>query len=1237
MIADENKPTIEEEFSIHRYKNIIEEAIIESDNKISENKGVNVNIIVDFENKFVDFQTVIGNSVELHLDFWRELLENNPEIQKLQSLGSMITRSVEETNRHYQILAGINPNQVKMLKTYGNFLKDIVNDEAEAAKILERAEYNDRTAVVNKQFLDNDRLKYGENSNTCIITISGALKNMGIVTNANNEITRILGYQKTELIGQNIIYIMPRFLSEIHDGFMKNYFESSDAKVIAIERTVFPLDKNGYIVPCTLMAKILPNLSDGLKLVGFLQEIDGDTNNNKEQDGETEEEEAHYVMYDGNTGIIHGVTYGCRLEFGIHAKLMEGADTGNSEFTIENIFPEISQINLEDLKTMGHVITMINTSSIGQDYVIEGGDSEGSDYGQGEEKEKRYRKAKVKLSLYQDDEYVDFSMKVLKFSELREDTEGEEQERDISMKHEDVSKMEKSMMKVDIVDARSGDDLERSGAMGQPQSEIESGNELNEEIRDLKEFKSMISEKTIPKSIRILRNAAFLFAIVLLGLSILDLCFFSALKNEFRDGTDTIANSFSRHDIIANINYNLRKLQLFANGTLTSSSPTFEANLRSKLTSLIDNLRTVTLAVDDEQDTLTSRGFANIESTSIKIQTYLQTGPSTTSNFFSDSMSQYTSHSTSASNAALSSYNMDLVTDSTKADFYYVRRNGLGPLRAQSESNAVSYTDYYVDRTSNYDNRFKVVMIVAITMVVISEFILIPIVFSVHKTATKVLSLFGYIPIPEIAELSAKCERYVQNYLENHRGQHDYGYGEEEEQSGDDRPSKTSRMGDRTYVELHQNHDGGLSLPHAEEADQNASYLVEMSLEDSQRKINGLRIPETQAAKAVNYTTQGVMTTQNFRTEPGETRGLMEFSNQKMLNHHQQSQMVTSNANLNGTLNKTMGAIDAKKIGREEERVKQVQENEDDADLMNDRPQKLLNSKYNNRAKVIAQFCFIGVLFITYFAVDYVFDSISLDNIKKGFTQYQLISQRMPNIRLMNTFTLEVISEINTDNVYVYPSLPKKDYRVYYQNRTLSDNNEVKNSDENLPSQFDDYIKLFTNYDGGDICKQYYSADTSSTTYTTCAAIGGGLLTRGLTLSITRITQLSDDLIIDFAAETQDRDGQIVVLNGADFTQAENLLTMVAPVIGSLKRQYKESFGTYIDYTWTTERIRFAVFVCFIIVAFLILWLPYLQGLQDKIFRTKGMLNMIPMELITKNANLRRLFAQSGDILQAVK
>ena len=55
--------------------------------------------------------------------------------------------------------------------------------------------------MANKQFLDNDRLKYGENSNTCIILCSGNLNQVGIVTNTNNEITRILHMNKNEIEG----------------------------------------------------------------------------------------------------------------------------------------------------------------------------------------------------------------------------------------------------------------------------------------------------------------------------------------------------------------------------------------------------------------------------------------------------------------------------------------------------------------------------------------------------------------------------------------------------------------------------------------------------------------------------------------------------------------------------------------------------------------------------------------------------------------------------------------------------------------------------------------------------------------------------------------------------------------------------------------------------------------------------------------------------------------------------
>jgi len=83
MITEENKPNLQEEFSIYRYKNLIEEEMIENDLRNSENKGVDVNVIVQFQNKFVIFLSSIEKSVTLHMEFWRELLEENPDIQKL--------------------------------------------------------------------------------------------------------------------------------------------------------------------------------------------------------------------------------------------------------------------------------------------------------------------------------------------------------------------------------------------------------------------------------------------------------------------------------------------------------------------------------------------------------------------------------------------------------------------------------------------------------------------------------------------------------------------------------------------------------------------------------------------------------------------------------------------------------------------------------------------------------------------------------------------------------------------------------------------------------------------------------------------------------------------------------------------------------------------------------------------------------------------------------------------------
>lgn len=117
---------------------MIEAEIIEHDNTTSEAKGIDVNILVHFQNKFVEFQSTIEKSVSYHLDFWRELLEDSPDIQKLQSLGSKLTGSLDIVADSFRKISELNPNHIKMLRIYGNFLLDIVNDELEGRKLLEK-------------------------------------------------------------------------------------------------------------------------------------------------------------------------------------------------------------------------------------------------------------------------------------------------------------------------------------------------------------------------------------------------------------------------------------------------------------------------------------------------------------------------------------------------------------------------------------------------------------------------------------------------------------------------------------------------------------------------------------------------------------------------------------------------------------------------------------------------------------------------------------------------------------------------------------------------------------------------------------------------------------------------------------------------------------------------------------------------------------------------------------------
>ena len=157
---------------------------------------------------------------------------------------------------------------------------------------------------------------------------------------------------------------------------------------------------------------------------------------------------------------------------------------------------------------------------------------------------------------------------------------------------------------------------------------------------------------------------------------------------------------------------------------------------------------------------------------------------------------------------------------------------------------------------------------------------------------------------------------------------------------------------------------------------------------------------------------------------------------------------------------------------------------------------------------------------------------------------------------------------------------------------------------------------------------------------------------------MTTLTLNSDDVIKTYAVSGSATDTvatngtrKTTALNSAKFTESgrfyllklyshtcflDTIMGYIMPALADLKVSYESAFQDYLDAQKKIEIIKFVLFILFCFFAFFFLWQPYLKNLKDKIFRTKGMLNMIPMDIISKNEGLRVQFL-GDNIMRAVK
>jgi len=81
---------------------------------------------------------------------------------------------------------------------------------------------------------------------------------------------------------------------------------------------------------------------------------------------------------------------------------------------------------------------------------------------------------------------------------------------------------------------------------------------------------------------------------------------------------------------------------------------------------------------------------------------------------------------------------------------------------------------------------------------------------------------------------------------------------------------------------------------------------------------------------------------------------------------------------------------------------------------------------------------------------------------------------------------------------------------------------------------------------------------------------------------------------------------------------------------------FVDASNDYLDEIYFYEKIKFICFLAVVCVLELFVLLPYLSRLKQQIFRTKALLNMIPMAMLKKNKALKETFI-SKEVLQALK
>ena len=324
------------EFLNYHYLRYVEKKLENEDRLNNERKSVDVNKFYDFEMGFGELQQLMEDNTYRHSAFWELLKSPKVTKQKVYEKGVEITEQLEDIRSKFGELERLNPSNVHCMVLYSNFMRVIANNGEVWEQCQEGLEGIKRAIAQAVGGEEVEKEKYGENSVSGVIIISGERSNIGIIKHCSTKVMDLISYAPHRLIGQNINIIMPKFIGNMHDDVLRNYLEMSQSQYDFVERLVPMVDANNFMVFSRILTKPLPSLLNGLELVGIFNTV-------SESCVHHPNEEPKYVLYRADTGHVQAMSESCSKEFHYRINKIDQFNETSSELTFPTLFVDLRE------------------------------------------------------------------------------------------------------------------------------------------------------------------------------------------------------------------------------------------------------------------------------------------------------------------------------------------------------------------------------------------------------------------------------------------------------------------------------------------------------------------------------------------------------------------------------------------------------------------------------------------------------------------------------------------------------------------------------------------------------------------------------------------------------------------------------------------------------------------------------------------------------------------------------